>query len=874
MRAAVRASQRVTAARTFMFTDIEGSTRLWENRPEEMKVALARHDGLLRAAIECARGRVFKATGDGFCAVFNRPVHAVAAALSIQKVVLSEAWDLPDRLKVRVALHAGEAEDRSGDFFGLTLNRCARLLSAAHGGQVLLSSTVEEPARANLPSGATLKDLGEHRLRDLSRPMRIFQLVHADLQTDFPLTLGLSAVPNNLPVQLTSFIGRDAEMAEVKRLLGSTRLLTLSGAGGCGKTRLALQAAADVMDLFPDGVWLVDLVGLSDPSLVPQAVLAAIGGELRAQRPPLETAAETLGEKTVLLLVDNCEHLVEGCALTAESLLQKCRNLKLLVTSRESLGAAGETVYVVPGMPVPEKDAAEGLMSYESVHLFVERARDAKPAFRLNKRNSGRVSEICRRVDGIPLAIELAAARIGVLTPRQIAERLKDRFKVLKATGRTAVPRHQTLEATLDWSHELLSEEEKALLRRLAVFSGGWTLEQAEDICQDSAISPEGVLDLLSHLVAKSLVIVEEGLSERSRYRMLETVRQYADGKLSDSEELEEFRARHCSWFQEFAKDAEPNLSGPHQGEWFERIEADLDNVRAALTWTVSANDRLAMATSLWLFWYVRGLVAEGRGWLDGALSHRVEVTDDVLGKALTGAGVLATAQGEYDTAETHLSESLRIMNDLNDQVGRARVLQNLGVVAARRSDFETARRRHQESLAIYRELGDEVRAARVICNLGAILNDSRDYESARPVLEEGLELQRKLGDRVAESAVQYNLGTAVFNCGEHELAVSLFRGSLMTAAELKDAQGVALNLSWLARVECSLGKPVLAARLLGAAGRAARDLDSPLSEHDSQSMGRIESEVKEVLGEPRFDEALAAGRDMPVVELIAACAN
>src|SRR5579884_1061615 len=622
---------------TFLFTDIEGSTRLWERAPEAMREALARHDALLREAVEAHRGHVFKTIGDAFCAVFAAAPDALVAALAAQRelagMVVRAASEVSGTaaeemgLRVRMAVHAGTAQARDGDYFGPTLNRIARLLAVGHGGQVLLSQAACDLLGDALPSQAGLRDLGSHRLKDLQQPEHIYQLLHPDLPADFPPLRSLSPETTNLPVQLTSFIGREKEMEEIKRLLSRTRLLTLTGSGGCGKTRLAAQVGADLLADFADGVWLVELAAIADPALVPQTVASTLGIREEPGQRLLETLQQHLKPKSLLLLLDNCEHLSAACAQLAETLLQACPNLRILASSREALGIAGELAYRVPSLSLPElprlpsAEAAlvPALARCEATRLFVERAALSYPGFALTEQNAPAVAQVCVRLDGIPLAIELAAARIKVLSADQIAARLDDRFRLLTGGSRTALPRQQTLRALIDWSYDLLSEAERTLLRRLSVFAGGWTLEAAEAVCSADA------LHLLTSLVDKSLAVYEEQAGE-ARYRLLETVREYARDRLLESGEMEEVRERHFAFFLRMAEEIEPKLTGLEQAAWLDRLEGEYDNLRAASGWALSAAEGaqagLRLAGALWRFWEIRGHIDEGRGRLKNALDR------------------------------------------------------------------------------------------------------------------------------------------------------------------------------------------------------------------------------------------------------------
>ncbi len=476
-----------SATYTFVFTDIEGSTRLWDEKPDAMRKALAEHDALVRDAMS-VKGRVFKTVGDSFCVAFTSASEAVQAALDAQDQLLKKDFGEIGSIKVRMGLHTGEAESRDDDFFGPALNRVSRLLSTGHGGQVLISQATYELVRDSLPKGAEVRYLGEHRLRDLERPEGVYQLVHELLPIEFPALRSLSELPNNLPLQVTSFVGREKELTAVEALVRKNRLVTFTGSGGTGKTRLSLQAAADLLADFEDGAWLVELAPLTEPELVPQTVAAALRVREEPGRSLSETLVSHLKDKHLLLLLDNCEHLLDAAARLVDSLGRSCPKVHVIATSREPLAIQGEQVYRVPSLSTPDpkkKESLEVLNQYEAVRLFIDRAVLAQPAFQVTNENAPAVAQICHRLDGIPLALELAAARVRAMPVETIASRLDDRFRLLTGGSRTALPRQQTLRAAIDWSYGLLDEKEKTLLRRLSVFAGGWTLEAAEKVCAD-----------------------------------------------------------------------------------------------------------------------------------------------------------------------------------------------------------------------------------------------------------------------------------------------------------------------------------------------------------------------------------------------------
>lgn len=529
-----------TGTVTFLFTDIEGSTQLWEHFPGLMKTNLAKHDTLLRAAIEQNEGYVFKTVGDAFCAAFPTALDGISAAIAAQKSLAGENWG-EATIRVRMGLHTGSADERDKDYFGPTLNRAARLMSAGHGGQILLSRATQELVSDKLPSNAALDDSGERRLKDLVRLEHIYQLNAPGLAGSFAPIKTLDSYRHNLPAQLTSFIGREGEMAEVKRTIVTHRLVTLTGPGGTGKTRLSLQVAADLLDQFPSGVWFVELAPLSNPELLSQTILAALETPVQPGKSATESLCNFFSEKTALLVLDNCEHLVEACARLVERLLTSTSALRILTSSREALGVKGEQTWHVPPLSLPDLKKLPGyetLSQYEAVRLFIERARLVQPLFSVTNANAPAVAKICTRLDGIPLAIELAAARLRILTAEQIASRLDDRFHLLTGGSRTALPRQQTLRALIDWSHDMLSESERTMFRRLAIFSGGWVMEAAEAVGSDEQIGSYETLDILNLLIDKSLVSVDLSRDELPRYYFLETIREYAHEKLRESDEL------------------------------------------------------------------------------------------------------------------------------------------------------------------------------------------------------------------------------------------------------------------------------------------------------------------------------------------------
>jgi predicted ATPase/class 3 adenylate cyclase len=804
---------------TFLFTDIEGSTRLWENAPDAMRVAMARHDALMRTVIATHRGSVFKTIGDAFCAAFHTASDALNAALAAQLALNAEAWPEPVTLRVRMALHTGVPESRNNDYFGQPLNRVARLLAAGHGGQVLLSDVTHDLCRDTLPPATSLLSLGEHRLRDLARSEQIFQLLHPALPARFPSLKSLNnpQFPNNLPLQLTSFIGREKAMEAIKTLLEQTRLLTLTGAGGSGKTRLALQVAADALEQYPDGVWLVELAPLAEADLVVQSVAQVLDVREQAGQPFLRTLTEHLKSKRLLLLLDNCEHLVSACAHLVAALLRSCPSVKVLATSREALSIAGEQSYRVPTLGLPDLRqpfSPQSVSQYEAVRLFIERAMLVKPEFGVTHQNAPALAQVCCRLDGIPLAIELAAARVRSLPVEEVNARLDNRFRLLTGGNRAALPRQQTLRALIDWSYELLGEPEKRLLARLSVFAGGWTLEAAEQVCSGesaagASIEEWEVLDLLTGLVDKSLVIADEQ-NDSVRYRMLETVRQYAAERLQASGENGPVRARLLHHFLALAEEAEPQLTGPAQQYWLKRLETEHDNLRAALAWCTEAKEGaeigLRLSGALWRFWYVRGHWHEGRQHLERALARAgAQCSMPERARALRRAGALASLQGDYAAARIQIEEALRLHRELGDRHGIAASLNNLGNVASLQLDYAAARMLYEECLHLHREAEDRRGIAYALMSLGNVELVQGDTLAARRLYEECLQRNRELGDERGIAKVLLNLGNVVQTQGDLPAARMLYEECLRLVRELGDKRGIAdalINMSHLVALQ------------------------------------------------------------------------
>ncbi len=662
-----------------------------------MRAAVARHDALLKDTVATGHGWVFKTVGDAICAAFETALDGLGAAIAAQISLEAERWPLPSPILVRMALHTGEAEERDADYFGPALNRVARLLSIGHGGQTLLSLVTAELVRDALPDGVTLRAMGEHRLKDLYRPEPVYQVVHPQLASEFPALNSLDAHPHNLPVQPTPFIGRDEFLGEIGQALQreEVRLLTVTGPGGMGKTRVALQAAADAIDRFPGGAWFVDLAPLVEPAHLPGAIARVLRVKEGGTRPLLEALLEHLREKRVLLVLDNFEQLMPAAPQVAR-ILSECPSVKVIATSREALSLRGEQVRALTSLSLPKIGrhtpiAVPQLGQYEAVRLFIERAAAVEQGFQVTNENAPAVAEICVRLDGIPLAIELAAARIRLLSPQEILIRLDRRLQLLVTTMRDLPERQRTLRAAIGWSHDLLDEPLRELFRVVSVFCGGFTLDAAEVVAR-SAGQGLDVLVGAEALAAKSLLVREQGTGSVTRLRMLETIREFALERLDEGTDGPSLRRAHAAYYAGLAGTAE--FEGPNQKTWLDRVDADYENIRAALTYHHEASDRstlVAMAAALTPFWAIRCRLSEGQRWLSRSLESLDSLPTPLRARALAAAGVMARQSGDYDRSMVHLEQALALYESDGDAHGKARVLCDLGRTLYRKNELERA---------------------------------------------------------------------------------------------------------------------------------------------------------------------------------------
>ena len=750
---------------TFLFTDLEGSTRLWEAHDGAMREAVARHDQILKAAIAGHRGAVFSPMGDGMAAAFGSAADAIRAALGAQRELVAERWGTTGTLRVRMGIHTGDATPRDGQYLDRSVNRCARLMAVAHGGQILISGTTRALLGDALVDGATLVDLGEHHLRDLDRPERVFQLLDPALPHEFPPLRTEAARTGNLPVPASSFLGRQDEIAEIANLLREKRTVTLTGVGGVGKTRLALQVAETMHPRFRNGVWLVELARVRDADAVVEAFAAVFSVVAPRGVNLADALAGSLRTKELLLVVDNCEHVLAPVAGLLSELERSCAGVVVLATSREALGIAGEQLVGVPSLGVPISSDLDVVAASDAVRLFVERATAVKVDFEVTPANVDAVAEVARRLDGIPLALELAAARAAVLSPAQIAQRLDQRFRLLAGGERGAIERHATLRAAVDWSFDLLTESERRLLKSLSVFAGGFTLDAAEHICVEPGIDEMDVLDLLSALVARSLVVADDADPTENRYRLLETIRQYAEERLEGTDR-EHLRDRHARYYADFMDGALLGARGPEPREWLLRLDLELENVRSAMARAVAAAD-IALALRLVdavevpiLFSPIATAVA---GFLEDVVVLAADSPVDHP-QAFLSAAWRALGRGDFARAEDLLDRADDLISEPTPQLRdwRAGVRGNLALT---RGDFERGIAYFEEAAAACAEY-DAYNYAWQLCTIVALRGVQEDLVTIVPDAERVVALARREGNPLLET---YALGQLALTLASSE---------------------------------------------------------------------------------------------------------
>ena len=804
---------------TYLFTDVEGSTPLWQRHLHDMRSVMARHDSLLTSTVEANGGTVVRPRGEGdsIFAVFLRATDAVGAACAAQQLLLRETWPAGISLNVRMALHTGESELRDHDYYGNAVNRCARLRSIAHGGQILISEATAQLVRDDLSGEISLRELGSHRLKDLQRPEQVFQLIHPDLPADFPALNSLDAHPHNLPVQLTSFVGREEEINEVNGLLSTARLVTLAGTGGSGKTRLAQEIGASVIENYPEGVWFIGLTTLMDPTMLrPHIADTFHVGE--------DALSGFLQGKSILVILDNCEHLIVGAGSLVQWLLSS-PGVTVIATSREALNLAGERTFQVPPLSIPVQEAAQDIMTgCPSVDLFIERAQSANPSFQLTASNAVSVNQIVRRIDGIPLAIELAAARVKLLQPAEIASRLDDSFKLLKGGPVDTLPHHQTLESCIDWSYDMLDSEQQALFRRMSVFRGGFTLPACSAVSESD--DEFEVLESLGQLVDKSLVQTLP-TGEETRYHLLEPLRQYAAARIT-ADEVAETGGRHARYFQDVAEKAAPELRGPGQLDRLIRLETEHDNFRVALAWALEASDiDLAQRTAAALMWFliVRRHVAEAVDWY-----NRVLAADGGSPQSRASAliqGGFITTMVQYDDLEgcmARVRQGLSLFVQQGDEQGSSTAQTYEAVILWWQRDFEASRRRLTEIQTAMRSAGFEWRDAFTGWFLGSIAWFAGDLTQAFEHNSRSLNIFRRIGDLALIAWTVLRQANIALKSNEPDQATALYDECLPMMVDIGDRHGAGAALLGLGMAAHFRSETDEAQRLLGEAQTELRE--------------------------------------------------
>jgi len=834
---------------TFLFTDIEGSTRLLQHLGDRYTEVLSAYREILRNSATKFGGQEVDTAGDATFFAFPRVTDAVTAAVDAQRTITKHAWPEGTPVRSRMGIHTGQPLTSEGDYVGIDVHRAARICEAAHGGQIIVSDATRIVLEQTPPEAVTLKSMGEHRLKDLLRPERLFQVTHPDLRESFPPLRTLDAHPHNLPPQPTPLIGREAELDQTRAALldEGVRLLTLTGPGGTGKTRLALQLAAQVIDRFRHGAFFVPLAHISDPEMVVPSVAQALGVNETPGRPLLHNLQEYLRDKQTLLVLDNLEQLTQT-SFVVDRLLSASAEIKIIATSRERLRSSWEHEFAVPMLEVPQdwKGDLDALSRNSSIALFMNRCRSVQRDFSLTSENAEAVAAICARLEGLPLAIELAAARIRILSAQEIATRLHDQFRLLRGGPRDAPERHQSLQAAISWSYELLTAEERTLFRRLAIFRGGFALESAEAIGGDGEID---VLDGLSSLIDKSLLRRSTVPSGATRFLMLETIREYGVERLTAEDELSEIKTAHARHFADLADHLEEHLVDPEEEGWPQRLGRDLENLRAAVEWSLQIDDSSAARLGTGFGWlmYLRGYLTEGH----------TRVTQ-ILEKSGDDPHL-----GDFDKAQGWLEGGLRLFLEHGDAKRQAGVTAFLGHVARSRGDIDEANRLYHSALETYRGVGNETGVAWALHDLGLAARDRGQDDEARALHEQSLALFRKLGYRWGMAWALWNLGVVAHRRGDDSTARDHFRESLELYRVLDDRRGIAQCLEGFAAVIFVAGRPADATRLLAAADALRAGLGAPLALSDRREYDRTLEGLKAALNPAEFDEEWRIGRTL-----------
>jgi predicted ATPase/class 3 adenylate cyclase/DNA-binding CsgD family transcriptional regulator len=863
---------------TLLFTDIERSTQLLQQLGERYASLLSECRHLLRAAFREHRGHEVDTQGDAFFVAFARATDGVSAAVAVQRAMAFHAWPNGVTVRVRIGLHTGEPQLCAEGYVGLDVHRAARIMSAGHGGQVLLSQTTRDLVEHDLPGGVSLQDLGAHRLKDLQHKSHLFQLVMVGLPAAFPPPKTLDSHPNNLPIQPTSLIGREKEVATVQHLLRreDVRLLTLTGPGGTGKTRLGLQVAAESSERFVDGVFFVNLAPISDPALVVPTIAQTLELKETGEQSLLDLLKTSLREKQLLLLLDNFEQVVSAASQVAD-LLAACPKLKIMVTSRMVLHVRAEHEFAVPPLALPDPTRLPDLVAlsqYDAVALFIQRAQAVKPTFQLTNANAPAVAEICARLDGLPLAIELAAARIKLLPPQALLARLGQRLQMLTGGARDAPARQQTLRNTIEWSYQLLDSQEQRLFQRLSVFVGGCTPEAIETVCTALETSTPSIsmLDGVASLLDKSLLQQREQEGEEPRLLMLETMREFGLEALATSGELEATRQAHALYYLALAEEAESELVGPQQLVWLERLEREHGNLRAALRWSLEQGEArqggeiaLQLSSALRRFWQVRGHLSEGRNSLEQALAGSEGAVASLRAKALIAAASLAVSQGDTARTEALCQESLPLCKELGDTKGIAHILYLLGWATWRRGNSALAHSLTEEALVLFRKVGDEDHIAWSLFNLAGIVSKRGEYARARVLFEESLARHRELGNKRGIAYSLSNLAEVLFlSLGDWATVRSLLEESLTLSREVGDKRGIADYFCLSGQLTLQQSDAVTACSLLEESVKLYREMGNQWSTAGSLSLlGKVATiQGDYVTARALYEESLAIARE------------